>query len=82
MHRKKSISGKLFLNGGKFERKSIDEIVIDGPEDFSPLNAIDVGHDNSGMAPGWFLDKVLDRLILKMIYKKSSIFFILSSVGR
>lgn len=28
-------------------------------EDVGPIQKIRVGHDNSGSAPGWFLDKVL-----------------------
>lgn len=58
MYNKTSSSSKIFLSGGKFERKSIDTITIDGPEDLSPLTEIDIGHDNSGFGPGWFLDKV------------------------
>lgn len=58
MHRKKTSSQKIFLPDGKFERKSIDEFTITGPPDLSPLSGLDVGHDNDGAAPGWFLDKV------------------------
>ena len=58
MHGDKSSSGQLFLNDGKFEAKSIDPFKIDGPDEISPLTALDIGHDNSGMGPGWYLDKV------------------------
>ena len=58
MHNNELSSSKIFLSGGEFERKSIDSITIDGPENLSPLTALDIGHDNSGTAPGWYLDKV------------------------
>ena len=55
---KKSSSSQLFLSGGKFEQKSVDLFTIDGPDGLSPLTVLDVGHDNSGVGPGWYLDKV------------------------
>ena len=58
MHHKNSSSGQIFLSGGKFEQGSIDKINVDAPDDLSPLTALDIGHDNSGIGPGWFLDKV------------------------
>jgi hypothetical protein len=58
MHNNKSSSSQIFLSGGKFEQKSIDTFTIDAPDDLSPLTALDIGHDNSGIGPGWFLDKV------------------------
>lgn len=58
MHHKDKTSGQLFLSGGKFERKSVDLFTLDGAEGLSPLTALDVGHDNSGVGPGWFLNKV------------------------
>ena len=61
MHHNKSSSGQIFLSHGKFEQKSIDLITIDGPDGLSPLTALDIGHDNSGMGPGWHLDKVCLR---------------------
>ena len=54
----KDSSHKTFLTPGKFEQKSVDIFDIDGPENLSPLTSLDVGHDNSGVGPGWFLDKV------------------------
>lgn len=58
MYHDKSSSSKIFLSNGKFESGSVDEFTIDGPEDLSPLTALEIGHDNSGRGPGWFLDKV------------------------
>jgi hypothetical protein len=57
MHNKKTSSSQIFLNG-KFERKSVDEIRIDAPDELSPLTALDIGHDNKGVGPGWHLNKV------------------------
>lgn len=50
-------SGKIMLNGGKFEKGNIDKITIQAKM-LSPLSKILVGHDNSGNNPGWFLDKI------------------------
>jgi hypothetical protein len=61
MHHKKSSSSQIFLSDGKFEQKSIDALTIDGPDGLSPLTALDIGHDNTGRGPGWFLDKVCLR---------------------
>jgi len=58
MHNKKSTSGQIFLPGGKFEKSSVDLCAIQAPDELSPLTALDIGHDNSGRGPGWFLDKV------------------------
>lgn len=61
MHNKKTSSSQIFLSNGKFERKSVDLFTIDGPDELSPLTSLDIGHDNSGAGPGWFLDKVCYR---------------------
>ncbi len=58
MHHETSSSSKIFLTNGKFEQKSVDPFTIDAPVELSPLTALVIGHDNSGMGPGWFLDKV------------------------
>jgi hypothetical protein len=58
MHGNKASSNRIFLNNGKFERKSIDSFPINVPDNFGPLTSLDVGHDNSGMASGWYLNKV------------------------
>ncbi|CAF0768261.1 unnamed protein product, partial [Didymodactylos carnosus] len=52
-------SGKIFLSGGKFERNKTDIFPIDASDELSPLAYIDIGHDNSGVSSGWFLDKVV-----------------------
>ncbi|CAF2355156.1 unnamed protein product [Rotaria sp. Silwood2] len=59
MYNNESTSSQIFLSDGKFERKSIDLFKIDAPDNLSPLTALDIGHDDSGMGPGWYLDKVV-----------------------
>jgi hypothetical protein len=58
MHKNKLSSNQIFLTGGKFEQKCLDIFTVDSSDDFSPLSALDIGHDNSGRAPGWHLEKV------------------------
>jgi len=61
MHNNKFSSSQIFLSDGKFEQKSIDAFTIDAPDELSPLTALDIGHDNTGIGPGWFLEKVCLR---------------------
>ena len=51
-------SGKIWLETGKFERKMTDIFNVDVLTMLSPLSHIDIGHDNTGAASGWFLDSV------------------------
>ncbi|CAF1005020.1 unnamed protein product [Rotaria sordida] len=59
MHGKNVSSGQIFLSDGKFEKKSVDKFTVNAPPNLSPLTALDIGHDNSGFGPGWYLDKVV-----------------------
>ncbi|CAF3703956.1 unnamed protein product, partial [Rotaria sordida] len=59
MYNNELSSSQIFLSDGKFERKSVDTFTIDGPENLSPLTALDIGHDNTGIGPGWYLDKAV-----------------------
>ncbi|CAF4803896.1 unnamed protein product, partial [Rotaria sp. Silwood1] len=59
MHGKNSSSSQILLTDGKFENKSIDKFTTDDSIDLSPLTALDIGHDNSGVGAAWFLDKVV-----------------------
>ena len=52
-------SGKIWLDNGKFERNRTDIFNVEVATMLSPLSRIDIGHDNSGPGPGWFLDKVV-----------------------
>ena len=58
MHNNNTSSDRIFLTNGKFEQKSIDKFTISATDGMSPLTSLDIGHDNSGHAPGWYLDKV------------------------
>lgn len=51
-------SGTIWLEGGKFERGRTDIFNIEVATKLSPIQKIDIGHDNSGAGPGWHLDKV------------------------
>ncbi|CAH1787210.1 unnamed protein product [Owenia fusiformis] len=51
-------SGKVWLDGGKFDRGKTDIFNVEVAENLSPLSKIDVGHDNSGSGAGWHLKKV------------------------
>ncbi|KAL5006870.1 hypothetical protein ScPMuIL_015676 [Solemya velum] len=52
-------SGKIWLETGKFQRGRTDIFNIDIAKKLSPLSKVEVGHDNSGAAAGWFLDQVI-----------------------
>ncbi|GFN87702.1 hypothetical protein PoB_001420800 [Plakobranchus ocellatus] len=51
-------SGKIWLDNGDFERGREDIFKVDVAKKLSPLTKIEVGHDGSGVGPGWFLDYV------------------------
>ena len=51
-------SGKIWLESGKFQRGITDIFNVDVSTMLSPLSHIEVGHDNTGVGPGWFLDSV------------------------
>ncbi|XP_033751254.1 lipoxygenase homology domain-containing protein 1-like isoform X2 [Pecten maximus] len=52
-------SGKIWLETGKFERGTTDIFNVDVVEMLSPLKEIEIGHDNSGLGPGWYLEQVI-----------------------
>ncbi|KTF89799.1 hypothetical protein cypCar_00010796 [Cyprinus carpio] len=60
MHGHKGIknSGKLFLEGGTFERAQIDIFNVELLELLSPLSRVTIGHDNAGISCGWYCEKV------------------------
>ncbi|GFR78063.1 lipoxygenase homology domain-containing protein 1 [Elysia marginata] len=51
-------SGKIWLDNGDFERGREDLFKVDVAKKLSPMTKIEVGHDGSGVGPGWFLDYV------------------------
>lgn len=60
MHGSKGIknSGKIFLEGGKFERGRTDIFNVELAALLSPLSRITIGHENEGVGAGWYCDKV------------------------
>ncbi|XP_061658036.1 lipoxygenase homology domain-containing protein 1-like [Syngnathoides biaculeatus] len=52
-------SGKIFLEGGAFERGLIDIFNVEICELISPLGRVTVGHDNAAVGAGWYCEKVV-----------------------
>ncbi|XP_071988971.1 lipoxygenase homology domain-containing protein 1 isoform X1 [Engystomops pustulosus] len=52
-------SGKLFLEGGEFERARIDIFNIEIAALLSPLSRVTIGHDGRGVSSGWYCEKVV-----------------------
>uniref|UniRef100_I3JKU2 Lipoxygenase homology PLAT domains 1 n=1 Tax=Oreochromis niloticus TaxID=8128 RepID=I3JKU2_ORENI len=61
MHGAKGIknSGKVFLEGGAFERGLIDIFNVEICELMSPLSRVTIGHDNGAVGAGWYCEKVV-----------------------
>ncbi|KAM9307093.1 lipoxygenase homology domain-containing protein 1 [Pholidichthys leucotaenia] len=61
MHGSKSLknSGKIFLEGGAFERGLIDIFNVEICELISPLSRVTIGHDNGAVGAGWYCEKVV-----------------------
>uniref|UniRef100_A0A667Z1M9 Lipoxygenase homology PLAT domains 1 n=1 Tax=Myripristis murdjan TaxID=586833 RepID=A0A667Z1M9_9TELE len=60
MHSAKGLknSGKIFLEGGTFERANIDIFNVEICELLSPLSRVTIGHDNGAVGAGWYCEKV------------------------
>ncbi|KAJ8339353.1 hypothetical protein SKAU_G00361390 [Synaphobranchus kaupii] len=60
MHGTKGLknSGKVFLEGGQFERGLIDIFNVEIAALLSPLSRVTIGHDNCGVSAGWYCEKV------------------------
>lgn len=67
MHGAKGIknSGKVFLEGGAFERGLIDIFNVEICELMSPLSRVTIGHDNGAVGAGWYCEKVFFFIFLK-----------------
>ncbi|XP_030215683.1 lipoxygenase homology domain-containing protein 1 [Gadus morhua] len=52
-------SGKVFLEGGKFERALTDIFTVEVAALLSPLSRVTIGHDNGGVSSGWYCEKVV-----------------------
>uniref|UniRef100_A0A8C9S0Y2 Lipoxygenase homology PLAT domains 1 n=1 Tax=Scleropages formosus TaxID=113540 RepID=A0A8C9S0Y2_SCLFO len=61
MHGTKGLknSGKVFLEGGKFERGLTDIFNVEVAALLSPLSRVTIGHDNCGVSAGWYCEKVI-----------------------
>ncbi|KAF3701896.1 Lipoxygenase -like proteiny domain-containing protein 1 [Channa argus] len=61
MHGSKGLknSGKIFLEGGDFERGRIDIFNVEICELISPLSRVTIGHDNGAVGAGWYCEKVV-----------------------
>ncbi|XP_050409617.1 lipoxygenase homology domain-containing protein 1 [Patella vulgata] len=51
-------SGKIWLDSGEFKKGKTDLFNVGIARMLSPLSKIDIGHDNKGVAAGWFLESV------------------------
>uniref|UniRef100_A0A8C6YX29 Lipoxygenase homology PLAT domains 1 n=1 Tax=Nothoprocta perdicaria TaxID=30464 RepID=A0A8C6YX29_NOTPE len=52
-------SGKIFLEGGEFERARTDLFNVEIASLLSPLSRVTIGHDNCGVSSGWYCEKVV-----------------------
>ncbi|KAM4708199.1 lipoxygenase homology domain-containing protein 1 [Discoglossus pictus] len=52
-------SGRIFLEGGEFERRKIDIFNIEIAALLSPLSRVTIGHDGRGVGSGWYCEKVV-----------------------
>ncbi|XP_062273857.1 lipoxygenase homology domain-containing protein 1 [Scomber scombrus] len=61
MHGSKGIKncGKVFLEGGQFERGLTDIFNVEIAALLSPLSRVTIGHDNGGVSAGWYCEKVV-----------------------
>ncbi|XP_042637316.1 lipoxygenase homology domain-containing protein 1 [Orycteropus afer afer] len=57
--RGKKNSGKIFLEGGVFDRGRTDIFHIDLAVLLSPLSRVSIGHGNVGVNRGWYCEKVV-----------------------
>lgn len=55
----KESSGKIWLENGSFERDRSEIFNINLQALLSPVQSLDVGHDNSGVGAGWFLEQII-----------------------
>ena len=51
-------SGRIQLEGGEFERNSVDQFKLQIAGLFSPMSHILIGHNNEGLGAGWYLGEV------------------------
>ena len=76
MHGTKGVknSGKVFLEGGLFERGLIDIFNVEICELISPLSRVTIGHDNGAVGAGWYCEKVpLSALLISYSHRLTSV---------
>lgn len=62
-------SGKVFLEGGAFERGLIDTFNVEICDLISPLSRITIGHDNGAVGAGWYCEKVPRVLLFRAFHR-------------
>ncbi|XP_078332217.1 lipoxygenase homology domain-containing protein 1-like isoform X5 [Crassostrea virginica] len=55
----KETSGKIWLDNGKFERDRSEIFNISLQALLSPVQSLEMGHDNSGVGAGWYVEQVI-----------------------
>lgn len=75
MHGSKGLknSGKVFLEGGTFERGLIDIFNVEICELISPLSRVTIGHDNGAVGAGWYCEKVFNTSYWSQIDSQSAL---------
>ena len=63
-------SGKVWLTSGKFQRGRTDLFNVEVVEMLSPLSRLDIGHDNKGTGPGWFLEEASNSYHKLAMYRQ------------
>ena len=60
LHGREGESGRVWVESGKRSLLAgqTDRFEVRSPRLVSPLEQVTVGHDNSGIGPGWFLEEV------------------------
>ncbi|KAH3887386.1 hypothetical protein DPMN_011402, partial [Dreissena polymorpha] len=57
--KKKQDSGKVWLSDRSFKRGMTEIFTINLQAMLSPLTSLEIGHDDSGIASGWYCDQVI-----------------------
>jgi hypothetical protein len=55
----KESSGKIWLDQGNFERDRSEIFNINLQTMVSPVHSLEVGHDNTGVGAGWYLEQII-----------------------
>ena len=76
LHGRDNHTEKMWLDNGQrtFLPGQKDEFDVTTTVRVSSLESLTVGHDNSGISPGWFLDKVYEYLVQRHICTSTRMF--------